>query len=228
MLDAQRSRAAGVRPCGGLAFARRPNDDLIERATGHVWLTIAIQKLVARRCIPALVAAAQMVAEAFATGHKLLLCGNGGSAADCQHVAAEFVSRLRADFERPALPAVALTTDTSFLTAFANDCGYEGIFARQVEALGQSGDVLLAISTSGRSGNVARAIAAASATGVWTVGLFGEGGRLEGDVDVAITVPSRDTQVVQECMLSIEHILCELVEDTLFGHLRRSVAEAAT
>ena len=222
---AQAAEFADVAPS---VTAARRDDDLIEQATDHLWQTIAIQQLVARRCMPVVVGAAQLIAEAFASGCKLLLCGNGGSAADCQHVAAEFVSRLRADFERPALPAIALTTDTSFLTAFANDCGYEGIFARQVQALGQDGDVLLAISTSGCSANVAQAIAAANAADLWTVGLFGEGGSLEAEVDVAITVPSRDTQVVQECMLSIEHILCELIEDTLFGHLRRCVAEAAT
>jgi D-sedoheptulose 7-phosphate isomerase len=107
------------------------------------------------------------------------------------------------------------------LTAFANDCGYDGIFARQVQALGQTGDVLLAISTSGRSTNVAQAIQAASCSGVRTIGLFGEGGWLESEVDVPITVPSRNTQVIQECMLSIEHTICELVEDVLYGNLTR-------
>src|SRR5437762_4759676 len=99
-------------------------------------------------CDEAIVAAADLVAQAFRSGGKVLLCGNGGSAADCQHVAAEFVSRLTRDFDRPGLPAIALTTDTSFITAYANDVGFEGVFARQVQALGQAGDVLVAISTS--------------------------------------------------------------------------------
>jgi D-sedoheptulose 7-phosphate isomerase len=195
---------------------------LSERAERHLRETTAVHDLVARSRVASVVAAAYVIGDAFANGHKLMLCGNGGSAADCQHVAAEFVSRLRADLERPALPALALTTDTSFLTAFANDCGYDGVFARQVQAFGQVGDVLLAISTSGRSANVAKAIESAHAAGVQTIGLFGEGGTLESKVDVAITIPSRDTQVVQECMLSIEHALCELVEESLFGDLRRS------
>jgi phosphoheptose isomerase len=196
---------------------------LAERAERHLRETTAVHDLVARKCVASVVHAAHVIGDAFATGHKLMLCGNGGSAADCQHVATEFVSRLRVGLERPALPALALTTDTSFLTAFANDCGYDGVFARQVQAFGQSGDVLLAISTSGRSTNVAKAIESAHAADVRTIGLFGEGGKLESEVDVAITVPSRDTQVVQECMLSIEHTLCELVEESLFGDLRRSV-----
>jgi phosphoheptose isomerase len=190
---------------------------LAKCAERHLRETIAAQCLVAQICIPTVVQSARIIGDAFATGHKLMLCGNGGSAADCQHVATEFVSRLRADLERPALPALALTTDTSFLTAFANDCGYDGVFSRQLQAFGQRGDVLLAISTSGRSKNVANAIQSARVADVRTIGLFGEGGSLEAEVDVAITIPSRDTQVVQECMLSLEHSLCELVEESLFG-----------
>lgn len=193
-----------------------------ERAERHLQETTAVHDLVARSCVSSVAVAAHLIGDAFARGHKLMLCGNGGSAADCQHVATEFVSRLRADRERPALPALALTTDTSFLTAYANDCGYDGVFARQVEAFGQIGDVLMAISTSGRSTNVAKAVEAAHAAGVRTIGLSGEGGRLKTEVDLAIAVPSRDTQVIQECMLSIEHALCELVEESLFGDLRRS------
>lgn len=195
---------------------------LAERVDRHLQETTAVHELVARTCVASVVQAAHVIIDAFVMGHKLMLCGNGGSAADCQHVATEFVSRLRTDLERPALPALALTTDTSFLTAFANDCGYDGVFARQLQAFGQSGDVLLAISTSGRSANVAKAVKAARVVGVRTIGLSGEGGGLEREVDAAITVPSRDTQVIQECMLSIEHALCELVEESLFGDPRRS------
>src|SRR5205807_1764234 len=120
-----------------------------------------------------ILAAADLVAGAFRGGGKLLLCGNGGSAADCQHMAAEFTSRLSADFVRPALPAIAMTTDTSFLTAYANDFDFEGVFARQVEALGKPGDVLLAISTSGNSKNVIRAVETGKAMGLRTIVLMG-------------------------------------------------------
>jgi D-sedoheptulose 7-phosphate isomerase len=177
----------------------------------------AIKRLTADACAEAITTAAQAIAEAFRAGGKLLICGNGGSAADCQHMAAEFVSRLTRDFERPGLPAIALTTDTSFLTAFANDCGFEGVFARQVQALGRPGDVLLGISTSGNSANVIQAVELARATGVRTVSLTGAGGRLAKLADVAISVPSDDTQHIQEAHLAIEHLLCMLVERALFG-----------
>lgn len=190
---------------------------LATRAERHLQETTAVHALVAESCVADVVQAAQVISDAFSRGHKLMLCGNGGSAADCQHVAAEFVSRLRSDLERPALPALALTTDTSFLTAFANDCGYDGVFTRQIQAFGQSDDVLLAISTSGRSKNVASAIKSARSARMRTIGLFGAGGMLESEVDLALTIPSRDPQVIQECMLSIEHALCELVEESLFG-----------
>ena len=142
---------------------------------------------------------------------------DAGSAADCQHMAAEFVSRLSPQFERRALPALALTTDTSFLTAFGNDCGFEGIFKRQVEALGSSGDVLLAISTSGNSANVLRAVEAARRREIRTIALTGSAGQLAELADVAIRVPSVDTQYIQETHLAVEHVLCELVEYILFG-----------
>jgi len=167
--------------------------------------------------VEAIAGGAARIAAAFRAGHKLLLCGNGGSAADCQHMATEFVSRLSRARDRRALPAIALTTDTSFLTAFANDEGFEGVFARQVEALGAAGDVLVAISTSGNSENVVRAVRAAKARGLVSIGLLGEGGVLTGLVDWAIVVPSRDTQRVQETLLPVEHVICELVEEELFG-----------
>jgi D-sedoheptulose 7-phosphate isomerase len=132
-------------------------------------------------------------------------------------MAAEFVSRLTKDFERPGLPAIALTTDTSFLTAYANDCGFDGIFARQVQALGRPGDVLLGISTSGNSPNVIQAVELARATGLRTVSLTGSGGRLGKLADVAIAVPNDDTQHIQETHLAVEHLLCLLVERALFG-----------
>ena len=156
------------------------------------------------------------MADTFRSGGKVLLCGNGGSAADCQHMATEFVSRLSKEFERPGLPAIALTTDTSFLTAFTNDCGFEGVFARQVQALGRPGDVLIGISTSGNSPNVIRAVEAARAAKMHIIALTGNSGRLTGIVDIAIAVPSDNTQHIQEAHLGIEHLLCYLIERHLF------------
>jgi phosphoheptose isomerase len=180
-----------------------------------------IKRLTADACAEAITAAAEAITDAFRSGGKLLICGNGGSAADCQHMAAEFVSRLTKDFERPGLPAIALTTDTSFLTAYANDCGFEGIFTRQVQALGRPGDVLIGISTSGNSPNVIQAVELARATGMRTVSLTGSGGRLAKVADVAISVPSDDTQHIQETHLAVEHVLCMLVERALFGRPTR-------
>ena len=165
---------------------------------------------------PDIVRAASVIAESFRRGGKLLLCGNGGSAADCQHVAAEFVNRLSKARERRALPALALTTDTSYLTSYANDYGFDGVYARQLEAFGTTGDVLLAISTSGSSPNVLAAVAAARARGIAVVALLGEAGRLAEAADVAIKVPSRDTQLIQQVHLAVEHLICELVERALF------------
>lgn len=188
----------------------------------HLRRAAQAQELTAHECLDSIVTAAAVIADAFADRHKLLLCGNGGSAADCQHVAAEFVSRLHRESERPGLPALALTTDTSFLTGYSNDCGYEGVFERQVAALGEPGDVLLAISTSGGSGNVLRAVRAARRRGISTVGLCGREGRLKHEVSVAVELPCVETQTVQECMLAVEHVICELVESSLFGPRRRA------
>lgn len=179
----------------------------------------------AASCAAAIDAAAATIAGALRRGDKLLLCGNGGSAADCQHLAAEFVSRLTKAVERPALPAIALTTDTSILTAVANDCGFDAVFRRQVEALGRSGDVLLAISTSGSSANVLQAVDCARARGMRTVALTGAaGGDLAGRADVVVMVPSDDTQQIQQAHLAIEHLLCELVERELYGLPQPDVA----
>lgn len=177
----------------------------------------SVRELVMERCTPAIVHASQVVAKAFREGSKLLLCGNGGSAADCQHMAAEFVSRLTVKVQRRALPAIALTTDTSFLTAFANDCGYDGVFERQVEALGEKGDVLLGISTSGSSKNVVQAMKLAKAKGLVCIALTGDSGVMRELADVTIAVPSNHTQYIQESHLSIEHLICELVERELFS-----------
>jgi D-sedoheptulose 7-phosphate isomerase len=194
----------------------QPDLDRLEKARVHLLESADIKRLAAEACLCSILAAADLIADTFRSGGKVLLCGNGGSAADCQHMAAEFVNRLSKDFERPGLPAVALTTDTSLLTAFANDCGYEGVFERQVQALGRPADGLIGISTSGNSLNVVRAVAAARAIRMRTVALTGSGGRLAEMVHVAISVPSTNTQYIQEAHLAIEHILCELVECSLF------------
>jgi D-sedoheptulose 7-phosphate isomerase len=193
-----------------------PEDRRLESVVAQLSESAQLKQRIAREGASSILAAADRITAAFRSGHKLLLCGNGGSAADCQHMATEFVSRLDSRRQRPALPAIALTTDTSFLTAFSNDSGFEGVFERQVEALGTSGDVLVAISTSGNSANVLRAVDAARARGLSTVGLLGEGGKLVSMVEHAIVVPSRDTQRIQEALLVIEHILCDLVETELF------------
>jgi len=155
-------------------------------------------------------------AKALRGGHRAFLFGNGGSAADAQHIAAELVSRyLR---ERPGLPAVALTVNTSSLTAIANDYSYDAVFARQLEALGSAGDMAIGISTSGNSRNVLLAIEVAKRKGMTSVGLTGQGGgRLRGLVDRCICVPSAETPRVQESHILIGHILCEIVESELFG-----------
>jgi len=160
--------------------------------------------------------AAHLISECYRLQKKVLICGNGGSAADAQHMAAEFMNRLRPDIERPGLPAIALTTDTSFLTSYANDFGYAGVFERQVLALGSSNDVLIGISTSGNSENVLRAVEAARGKDIRTVGLSGEGGKLASAVECAVVVPGRDTQHVQETLLALEHIICALVEELMF------------
>jgi D-sedoheptulose 7-phosphate isomerase len=178
--------------------------------------TIDVHQRVLDKCVDSIVSAAELLAATFTSRGKVLLCGNGGSAADCQHMAAEFVSRLSRDFERPGLPAIALTTDTSFLTAFANDYGYDNVFERQVRALGRAGDTLIGISTSGNSKNVVRAVEAARAIEMRIIALTGEDGLITRLADVAIAVPSSDTQHTQEAHLAVEHLLCYLVERQLF------------
>lgn len=180
----------------------------------------------AEACMSDILRAAAMIKDCFKAGGKLMLCGNGGSAADCQHMATEFVSRLTKEVKRPGLPAIALTTDTSFLTAFSNDFNYEGIFARQVQALGKPEDVLLGISTSGNSANVISAMNEAKLMKISTIALTGDSGRLASMGDIAISVPSNNTQHIQETHLAIEHILCGLVESDLFGKMSQENGDA--
>ena len=159
---------------------------------------------------------AQSMASALAEGRTTFWMGNGGSAADAQHIAAELVGRLRRT--RRAMPAVALTTNTSILTAVANDISFEEVFARQVEALVREGDLLIGLSTSGNSANVVRAIEAGNQKKAVTVGWTGQpGGRLAQVAQLCLRIPSRDTQRIQECHITIGHILCGLVEDLLAG-----------
>jgi D-sedoheptulose 7-phosphate isomerase len=154
--------------------------------------------------------------ETIRSGGKILWCGNGGSAADAQHMAAEFVGRFRN--ERPGWASIAVTTDTSILTAIANDYGFDTVFARQVQALGHPGDVLAAFSTSGNSANVLKAVQAARSMGAFTVGFTGEdGGKLRALVDECFCVPSQDTARIQECHILIGHMLCDYVERQLLG-----------
>jgi D-sedoheptulose 7-phosphate isomerase len=160
-------------------------------------------------------AAAQAVTDAYRTGHKLLLFGNGGSAGDAQHIAAEFVGRFQ--LERDPLPALALTVNGSTVTAIANDYGYEDVFTRQVRGLGCAGDVVVGISTSGGSRNVCLALQAARAGGMVTVGMTGgDGGVMRELCDHCLVVPSGDTPRIQEGHILLGHVLCELVEDALF------------
>lgn len=163
------------------------------------------------------VGAAEMLVASLRAGGKLLICGNGGSAADAQHLATEFVSTLTLDHPRPSIPAIALTTDTSLLTAIANDFGVDGMFARQIESLGHEGDVLVAISTSGDSANVVRAAETARERGLGVVALTGRsGGGLAPLADVAIRVPSTVTAHIQEAHLAVEQLLALLVERALY------------
>ncbi len=175
-------------------------------------------KAMEEKCLNDILIAAGILSDSFRDGKKLLLCGNGGSAADCQHIAAELVIRLSHELKRPALPAIALTTDTSNLTAGGNDIGFENVFARSVEGLGNKGDVLLAISTSGNSPNVLKAVNTAKNKGMKTIAfLGGNGGRLKSEVDHSVVIPSSNTQRIQEGHITAAHIICELVERELYG-----------
>jgi D-sedoheptulose 7-phosphate isomerase len=177
-----------------------------------------IKKRILARCARDISKAVDIIIDALKKKRKILLCGNGGSAADCQHIATEFVIRMSHDIQRPAIPAIALTTDTSNLTAGSNDIGFENVFARSIEALGKSGDVLIAVSTSGKSENINRALRKARERGLVSIGLLGkDGGQAKSLCDHAIIVPSDDTQRIQEGHITIGHIICGLVEKEMYG-----------
>ena len=162
-------------------------------------------------CAPVITKAADMIADALVSGRKVLICGNGGSAADAQHIAAELMGRFK--LERRSLPAVALTTDTSALTAIANDYDFSDVFARQIEGLGRENDVLIAISTSGNSKNILKAVEAARQSKLTVVGFTGEsGGALASLCDLSVNVPSSETSHIQEMHIAVGHMICAIVE----------------
>ncbi len=172
-----------------------------------------------KECSADILAAIDLLVNAYKNSCKVLLCGNGGSAADCQHIATELMIRLNHQITRPALAAIAITTDSSNLTAGGNDIGYENVFARNVQGLGNEGDVLIAISTSGNSGNVIKAVEMAKQKKMKTIGfLGGSGGKLKPLVDVPVIIPSSNVQRIQEGHITAAHIICELTELELYGN----------
>lgn len=179
--------------------------------------SIDVKGKVLKQCLPDIIQTIQQLLTTIKNGGKILLCGNGGSAADAQHIAAELVVRLKSSNDRPAIAALALTVDTSILTAGANDYGFDYVFSRQIEALGKREDTLIAISTSGNSGNVIEAVNMAHEKGLYSIGLLGgEGGNLKKLVDLPLTIPSRTTARIQECHIMIGHIFCDILEQELF------------
>jgi D-sedoheptulose 7-phosphate isomerase len=193
-------------------------DRLELKVQGCIRESVAVKEALLRDCelIRLVAEVGRDLAEALRRGHRVLLFGNGGSAADAQHIAAELVGRYK--LERPGLPVLALTVNTSCLTEIGNDYSFQAVFARQLEALGSAGDVAIAISTSGNSRNVVLAVETARRKGIASVGLTGQGGgQLKGAVDRCICVPSEDTPRVQEAHILIGHILSEIVETELFG-----------
>lgn len=195
---------------------KSPNSSLVDsryvkEIESRLAQSIHTLEQVLKTLVPVIDRAVSLLIETLEKGNKILLFGNGGSAADSQHIAAELVGKLIV--KRRALPALALTTDTSSLTALGNDFGYEAIFQRQVEALGQKGDVAIGLSTSGNSPNVLAAVKTARQKGMKTIGFSGrDGGPLAGLVDCAIVIPSDSTQRIQEAHITVGHILCELIE----------------
>lgn len=190
-------------------------DAALELLRRQIEESCKVKRSFSAELLAAIFSLAQRTANACQAGNKVLLMGNGGSAADAQHIAAELVGRFR--LKRKPLAAIALTTDSSILTAVSNDLGFEECFARQVEALGRAGDIAIAISTSGRSPNVVRAVGSARAIGCYTAALTGRtGGELAGKIDSLLAVPSEETPRIQEAHNLIGHMYCDLVERQLF------------
>lgn len=187
-------------------------EKIIEKALRD---SLAVKEHFIRENIPNLIFFAQKIVSAFTSDRKLMICGNGGSAADAQHIAGEFVNRFV--LERPPLPAIALTTDTSIITSIGNDYSFDEVFSKQVKAIGVEGDILLGISTSGDSADVIEAAKAARKQGIYIVGLTGgNGGRLANLVDLALMVKSNSTPRIQETHILVGHIICQLVDYILF------------
>jgi D-sedoheptulose 7-phosphate isomerase len=192
-------------------------DDFPQRVIESIRESIAVKErlLGSVEALATIVCVSEILIRALRAGNKLLCFGNGGSAADAQHIAAEFVGRFA--FDRPALPALALSVNTSCVTAIGNDYGFERIFSRQVEALGKCGDVAIGISTSGNSPNVLRALSVGRKMGLHTVAFTGRsGGELKGAVDHCICAPSNETPHIQECHILVGHVIAQLVEQTIF------------
>jgi D-sedoheptulose 7-phosphate isomerase len=186
--------------------------------TTELTASAEVKRKILSKCASQIETTVGIIVETYRNGHKILFCGNGGSAADSQHLATEFMIRMSPTITRPGLPAIALSTDTSMLTAGANDFGYDKVFARAVEALGNAGDLLIGITTSGKSESVNNAFRMAREKKMRTVGLLGrDGGPARNLVDIAIIVPSTDTQRIQEGHITIGHILCGLAERELYG-----------
>lgn len=193
--------------------------DMRDQIDGHFNRHAQVLELARKTLAPVIVKCVEALVHALQSGSKVLIMGNGGSAADAQHFAAELVGRFLR--ERRALPAIALTTDTSLLTAVANDFGFDQIFKRQVEALARSGDVVVGISTSGNSPNVVLALEAARAIGCKTVGLLGrDGGKIAPLVDLNLTVPVQETPHIQEAHITIIHLLCDILEQQIHNESR--------
>ena len=179
--------------------------------------SLQAKELSIKNNIDRIIKAADLISEAIKSGHKILLFGNGGSAGDAQHLAAEFVNRFK--IERPPLAALALTTDTSIITSIGNDYDFDEIFSKQIMALGQKGDIAIGISTSGNSGNVLKAVNAAKTSGIFTIGFTGRGGKLAEAADLTLTVTSDTTARIQEVHITMGHIICDLVDRILFPEL---------
>lgn len=190
--------------------------EIYENIKSQLQSSSEVKHKIEEKCSDSIFAAAQSMTTTLQKGGKIFLCGNGGSAADSQHIAAELLVRL--NLERDALPAIALTTDTSILTASANDYDFAKIFVRQLQGLAKPGDLLIAISTSGNSGNVIEAVQHCKQNEIQTLVLTGkDGGKLAGLADQVIKVPSQNVQRIQEGHITIGHILCDIVEKNLFA-----------
>ena len=189
-----------------------PANNIREKIRHALQDHLAVMTAVSESLVDQIGFIAGIMIDSLQNNNKILLMGNGGSAADAQHLAAEFVGRFKA--ERKALPAIALTTDTSILTALGNDYGYDSVFTRQIAALGRAGDVVVGISTSGKSPNILKAIEYAKEIGCKTIGLTGkDGGELAKVVDIPLVIPSQETSRIQEAHITIGHIVCSLVEE---------------